>query len=247
MNNNKIQPGGLEYDPGTAPAAGPQRYRAIIRPATLPGQDAAGDTLNTPGGPQSGNTGQDAAALDLPDYVKSLQNIATRKQDTNDFIINLIQDITNPGRNKYGHKRKTAKPGTAPAVGPQYESFKSPIYKEDIIKELFNILPGCFAPNYSQFKALFGKPIEMPAPIETTPGIAAAILETFETAGIIKAKKYAKVAEYSKCFTWNGQPITARQLRDAKEANKMSPLIGNYQEGFIKIIELGKKYFPPGE
>ena len=88
------------------------------------------------------------------------------------------------------------------------------------ISEIFDGLPQDFRPTKAQFTALFGRPVTMPAPIETTPGRAAALLSALYAAGFIQTAKYATIAAARQCFKYNGRIITAKQLRDAKEANK---------------------------
>ena len=88
------------------------------------------------------------------------------------------------------------------------------------ISAIFDGLPQDFRPTKAQFSALFGRPVTMPAPIETTPGRAAALLSALYAAGFIQTAKYATIATARQCFKYNGRIITAKQLRDAKEANK---------------------------
>lgn len=107
MSNNPKQPGGLEYQPAALntgqdaagavsqsgqdlqtqatgdTAAGPQPpRRAIIRRATLPGQDATGDSLSNPAGPGLldivAGLQKAAAPFAVPDIVAGLQKTASK-------------------------------------------------------------------------------------------------------------------------------------------------------------------------
>ena len=77
----------------------------------------------------------------------------------------------------------------------------------------------------------------MPAPIETTPARAAALLAALYNADFIKAAQYAATAAACKCFKFNGKIITATQLHRAKDSNKISAAATD----FDYIIALSEK------
>ena len=119
---------------------------------------------------------------------------------------------------------------------PRRADFMPSIFESEIIL-IYDNLPGSFQPSKAQFAALFGKPIKMPAPIETTPARAAALLEALFKADFIKAAQYAVIAERRKCFKYKGKIITATQLRRAKDTNKAS----NQTHEFDYIAGLSEK------
>ena len=128
-----------------------------------------------------------------------------------------------------------------PAPQPQQPGHKKQCKKDfapDItpaeISAIFNGLPQDFNPTKAQFSALFNRPIEMPTPIETTPSLAAALLATLYAAGFIQTAKYAAIASARKCFIYKGRNMTAKQLRDAKEANKSSYKAADFD--YIKTL-----------
>ena len=113
----------------------------------------------------------------------------------------------------------------------------NPSIIESEILSIYDKLPADFSPTFAQFKALFGKPIKMPAPIETTPGRAAALLKALKEAEFIKTGHYSAIVERCKCFKYNGVTITARQLADARYSNKESATATE----FDYIIALSEK------
>ena len=121
-----------------------------------------------------------------------------------------------------GHPQQSRRADFMPSISPGE------------IARIYAKLPYDFKPKEAQFAALFGKPIKMPAPIETTPARAAALLAALYTAGYINAAQYAATAAACKCFKYNGKTITAVQLRRAKESNKYSASTLDFD--YIKAI-----------
>ena len=124
---------------------------------------------------------------------------------------------------------------------PQYRrraDFMPSISNNEILL-IYDNLPEDFKSKTTpaQFAALFDKPIKMPAPIETTPARAAALLAALYNADFIKAAQYAATAAACKCFKFNGKIITATQLHRAKDSNKISAAATD----FDYIIALSEK------
>ena len=137
-------------------------------------------------------------------------------------------------------------PAPATAAGPQPGHPKQPRRADFIpsisnneILLIYDKLPEDFKSKTTpaQFAALFKKPIKMPAPIETTPARAAALLAALYNADFIKAAQYAATAAACKCFKFNGKIITATQLHRAKDSNKISAAATD----FDYIIALSEK------
>ena len=116
---------------------------------------------------------------------------------------------------------------------PRRADFRPSVFPAELEK-IYNNLPFDFNPTKEQFTALFGNPIKMPAPIETTPARAAALLAALYAADFINAAQYATIAADCKCFKYNGKIITAVQLRRAKDSNKYSAAPGDFD--YIKEI-----------
>ena len=137
-------------------------------------------------------------------------------------------------------------PAPATAAGPQpghpqqprRADFMPSISNNEILL-IYDNLPEDFKSKTTpaQFAALFEKPIKMPAPIETTPARAAALLAALYNADFIKAAQYAAAAAACKCFKFNGKIITATQLHRAKDSNKLSAAATD----FDYIIALSEK------
>ena len=137
-------------------------------------------------------------------------------------------------------------PAPATAAGPQpgrpqqprRADFMPSISNNEILL-IYDNLPEDFKSKTTpaQFAALFEKPIKMPAPIETTPARAAALLAALYNADFIKAAQYAATAAACKCFKFNGKIITATQLHRAKDSNKISAAATD----FDYIIALSEK------
>ena len=137
-------------------------------------------------------------------------------------------------------------PAPATAAGPQpghpqqhrRADFIPSISNNEILL-IYDKLPEDFKSKTTpaQFAALFKKPIKMPAPIETTPARAAALLAALYNADFIKAAQYAATAAACKCFKFNGKIITATQLHRAKDSNKISAAATD----FDYIIALSEK------
>ena len=149
-------------------------------------------------------------------------------------VIKQLPAPASAARPQSGHPAK--QPGRPQQ--PRRADFMPSIIESEITL-IYDNLPADFQPSKAQFAALFGNPIKMPAPIETTPARAAALLSALYAAGYINAAQYAATAAACKCFKFNGKIINATQLHRAKNSNKISAAPADF-DYIIAISEKAK-------
>lgn len=186
-------------------------------------QNAENDTISA--NERTQRAGQLAAA-----YETELQ-VYKRKYEEHTKILYRLENYLA----EFEEKEKTRKAKLADAIYLRKtpDNFAPDITAEQITA-IYNGLPTDFNATKEQITAIFARPVNMPKPIETTPGRAAAFLDSLHAAGFIEAAQYAAIAEKRKCFIYNSNTMSAKQLRGAKNTNKASAKTSDFD--YIKDI-----------